>query len=121
MTETKTFNGTTVVQFLKAHFRITRVAISAALVGNASMGHNDVLGLPIFIPTVTSPVHTAENGVWAAGATGTAVAGIIAKPTATNGDVRGTFDPTTACDGSVQFMLGVYAPILSSGAPQFAA
>lgn len=36
---------------------------------------------------------------------GTFVAGVQTTPTATTGDVRGTYDPSSACDGSKQFAL----------------
>ena len=36
---------------------------------------------------------------------GTLVGGVSAAATATTGDVRGTYDPTTACDGSTAFAL----------------
>ena len=36
---------------------------------------------------------------------GTIVAGSNATPTATTGDVRGTYDPNAACNGSLDFKL----------------
>lgn len=36
---------------------------------------------------------------------GTFVAGVQTTPTATTGDVKGTYDPVTACDGSTTFAL----------------
>lgn len=36
---------------------------------------------------------------------GTFVAGVQTTPTATTGDVRGTYDPSSACNGSLQFAL----------------
>lgn len=41
---------------------------------------------------------------------GTFVAGVQTAPTATTGDVRGTYDPAEACDGSLAFKLLVRAP-----------
>lgn len=41
---------------------------------------------------------------------GTFVAGVQTTPTATTGDVRGTYDPAEACDNSKAFSLLVYAP-----------
>jgi len=40
----------------------------------------------------------------------TFVAGVQTTPTATTGDVRGTYDPAVACDGSRQFALLVALP-----------
>lgn len=41
---------------------------------------------------------------------GTFVAGVQTTPTATTGDVRGTYDPALACDGSRAFSLVVMSP-----------
>lgn len=41
---------------------------------------------------------------------GTAVAGVQTAPTATTGDVRGTYDPAAAADGSKSFGLLAYIP-----------
>lgn len=41
---------------------------------------------------------------------GTFVAGVQTTPTATTGDVRGTYDPTEACNGSLAFSLLVELP-----------
>lgn len=41
---------------------------------------------------------------------GTFVAGVLTEPSATTGDVRGTYDPFYACDGSLEFSLVVNVP-----------
>ena len=41
---------------------------------------------------------------------GTAVMGVLTAPTATTGDVRGTYNPTTTPDGSTAFSLLVSLP-----------
>lgn len=41
---------------------------------------------------------------------GTFVAGVQTLPTATTGDVRGTYDPAEACDGSISFSLMALLP-----------
>lgn len=45
---------------------------------------------------------------------GAFVAGVSSAATATTGDVRGTYDPTTACDGSTAFEL-----LLASSEPKY--
>ncbi|MEQ9416659.1 MAG: hypothetical protein RJQ08_03850 [Salinisphaeraceae bacterium] len=58
--------------------------------------------------------HAAQNGTY--------VVGSQAEATATSGDVRGTFDPLTACDGIVGFaVLVALDDIGYRGAPQYAA
>lgn len=52
---------------------------------------------------------------------GTLVVGDVLTATATTGDVRGTYDPALACDGTTAFALLVAIPDPSyKGAPQFA-
>lgn len=45
-----------------------------------------------------------------AGLNGTFVAGVQTAPTATTGDVRGTYDPAEACNGSLSFSLLAMIP-----------
>lgn len=52
---------------------------------------------------------------------GTLVAGVTSKATATTGDVRGTYDPTTACDGATAFaLLASLSDPANDGVPQYA-
>lgn len=52
---------------------------------------------------------------------GTAVAGVTSAATATTGDVRGTYDPASACDGALAFQLLVaLADPTAQGVPQYA-
>ena len=98
MTEVITFNGTTTVNGKKAFAKVTRVAISAALAGNAAVGTSDVMGLP-YRAISRNLVLTAQNGAFVT--TGTFVAADTTSPaTSTTGDTRGTFVPPAANDGS---------------------
>lgn len=105
MTETTTLNGTTIKNGLKAFKQITSVYCSAALAGNLTLGHNDVLGLPVFMPSGGNILKELQDGATATA--GTVVAGIrtAGGSTATTGDVRGTYDPNAAADGSRVFQL----------------
>ncbi len=94
---------------LKAFKWVRSIAITAA--GNAeantlNMGFGDVLGLPVFIPSAACILKELEDG--AAASAGTGVAGSQSAPTATTGDVRGTYDPNSACNGSKNFSLVVW-------------
>jgi hypothetical protein len=52
---------------------------------------------------------------------GTAVAGVTTVASATTGDVRGTYDPASACDGALAFQLLVSLPDpTDQGVPQYA-
>lgn len=98
MSETIAFNGTTTVNGQKAFARVTRVAASAALAGNASVGSTDILGLPYRIVT-RGAIQTFWDTAFVT--TGTFAAADLTSPaTATTDDVRGTFLPPSATNGT---------------------
>lgn len=106
LVETITFNGTTRVLGKKAFFKITTVRVSAVMAGNASVGNVDILGLPVFLPAAGYIVKELESGALATA--GTTVAGAVLTPTATTADVRGTYLPNAACDGTKALNLLVW-------------
>ncbi|MBL4766290.1 MAG: hypothetical protein JKY94_00955 [Rhodobacteraceae bacterium] len=91
----------------KAFKTITAVDASAD-VTSATVGSGDVLGLPVHLPSVAMSLAEIEDG--AAATAGTYAAGISVASTPTTGDVRGTYNPDTACDGSAQFSLILALP-----------
>lgn len=106
MTERITFGGAATVSGLKAFKTVTRVAISAALVGNASVGTGDVFGLP-YVATTRNSVLTAWAGAFVT--TGTFVVADTTSPaTATTGSTRGTYAVPTASDGSKLLSLWIF-------------
>lgn len=86
----------------KAFAKVTSVVFNASVTG-CTIGTGDVLGLPIYLPGTGYVLKELENG--AAATAGTVVAGVLTKPTTSTGDVRGTYDPNSACDGSKAFAL----------------
>jgi hypothetical protein len=117
--ESITLNGTTAVQGKKAFKYIDDVSASAAIANGAFAGPGDILGLPFFLPSTGHVLREMANG--AAPTAGTLVAGVTTAATATTGDVRGTYDPNSACDGDIFFSLLVYAADPSDkGVPQYA-
>lgn len=105
LVESITLNGTTAVAGKKAFKTVTAVSSSGAIANGAFAGPGDVLGLPVFLPSTGLILAELENG--AAATAGTAVAGVSTAATATTGDVRGTYDPNSACDGAKDFQLVV--------------
>lgn len=105
LTEDITLNGTTAVAGKKAFKTVTAVSSSGAIANGAFAGPGDVLGLPVFLPSTGLILAELEDG--AAATAGTAVAGVSTAATATTGDVRGTYDPNSACDGAKDFQLVV--------------
>lgn len=86
----------------KAFKEITSVTSSAAITA-ATLGTGDVFGLPLFVESSGQLIKELQDGVTAAA--GTLVVGDSAKATSTTGDVRGTYDPNAAADGSRSFQL----------------
>lgn len=114
-TEAIALNGTTAVAGKKAFKTITQVAVSAAMAGNLTVGSTDVFGLPY---RVTDAGYILRSG-WAgalADDAGTFVAADTTSPaTATTGDVRGTYTPSSAANGSRRLVLGLGLTALQAG------
>lgn len=114
-TETIALNGTTAVAGEKAFKTITQVAVSAALAGNLTVGSTDVFGLPYRITDAGYIVHAGWAGALADDA-GTFVAADTTSPaTATTGDVRGTYDPSSAADGVRRLVMTLALTALQAG------
>lgn len=90
----------------KAFKTVTSVSFSAN-VTSATVGTGDVFGLPIFLPGTAYILRELQDGATATA--GTAVAGVSTVATATTGDIRGTYDPNAAADGSKVFELIIAA------------
>ena len=103
----------------KAFASITSITIDAAAAGTVSIGYGNVLGLPVFLKNGTFILREIEND--AVAVAGTVVAGVTATATAITGDVRGTYVPNGAPDGTKALQLLVSVPDPGyKGAPQFA-
>lgn len=99
------FNGTTAVTGQKAFKTVTRVAISAALAGNGSVGSTDVFGLP-YRANTRNYVLTAWNGAFVT--TGTFAGADATVATTTTDDVRGTYAVPDAANGTKRLTLWMY-------------
>jgi hypothetical protein len=107
MTQTLSLNGATPVLGTKAFKTINSYQASAALAGNLSIGNTKVLGLPFFIPYAAGSVlKEIQDGANATA--GTVVAGVLTAPSATTGDVRGTWAPNATLDGAIDLQLVVW-------------
>lgn len=101
----------------KAFKTVTSVVPDTNITG-ATVGTGDVLGLPVFLPEKGLVLREMEDGTTATA--GTVVAGVTTAATATTGDVRGTYDPNSAADGSKAFALVAALPDASDkGVSQF--
>ena len=113
-TETLTCSGTTTVSGKKAFVTITQAAVSGAITGTLSVGNGDSFGLPY---KMTDAGYLFRTG-WANGVAdnaGTFTAADTATPSATTGDVRGTFLPSTASNGSRRLVIGMIMTSVQAG------
>ena len=110
---TGTVQSTTVAG-KKAFYQILSASISGALGATIAVGTTDVLGLPVRVTDGGYICHVGWNGSFALD-TGTFVAAATATATTTTGDVRGTFDPSTAADGIKRLVLGIMLPAIAVG------
>ncbi len=102
-------------------FKTITSVTSSSSITLATVGTGEALGLPVPIFESGAVLDELEDGV--SGASGTLVLALTkaTKSTATTGDVRGTYEPATACDGDTSFGLVVtIANPLTRGNKQFA-
>jgi hypothetical protein len=103
----------TAVTGKKAFYQVT----SATIAGSATavvIGTSDVLGLPVRVFNVAYVSSVKSNSTLAQDA-GTFVAADMATATTTTGDVRGTYTPATASDGTVRTVMTIALPGIAVG------
>lgn len=104
MKETITMSAGT-ISGVKAFKWIDSLSFSAvADTVNPNVGVGDVLGLPYRCMAV---VREFSDGVVASAGTFVAPLAVSTTPTATNADVRGTYDPNTTLDGAKNIELEI--------------
>lgn len=86
----------------KAFKEITSIVSSASITGMTA-GTGTVLGLPIYLAGTGDVLRELQDG--AAPTAGTVAAGVLTTATATTGDVRGTYVPNAAPDGSKSYQI----------------
>ena len=101
----------------KAFGRVIRVAASAAVGTNIEVGTVDTFGLPMYLKSLTQVVRSGFDAVLAEDAA-TIVVGVTTTASATTGDVRGTFTPSAAADGTKRLTC-VFIPDLTSKYTKF--
>ena len=109
---TGTVQSTTVTG-QKAFFQILSATISGALGATIAVGTADIFGSPVRVNTVD---YVASIG-WAGGVNdaGTFTAADATTATTTTDDVRGTYVPTSAANGSRRLVVGILLPALAVG------
>lgn len=113
-TEAITCNGTSTVNGDKAFKTISAVSSNAALTGTITVGNNDTFGLPYRVTDAGYLVRVGWAGALAEDA-GTFVSADTAAATATTGDVRGTYTPSSAANGSRRLVIAIGMTALQAG------
>jgi hypothetical protein len=114
-TETIALNGTTLVAGQKSFKTITAAAVSALLTGNLTVGNEDVFGLPYRVTDAGYLLRTGWAGAVADDAGTFAAADTTSPATATTNDVRGTYAPSSAADGSRRLVIAIGLTGLQAG------
>jgi hypothetical protein len=111
LTQSFALNGTTAVNGTKAFYTVTSITSSAVTVGNISVGTLDVFGLPsplsmagLFIQDLTDGAKSGTAGTLVVADT------TAGGSTAATGDVRGTYAPNTATNGTHYYHVIYLAP-----------
>lgn len=108
MRENLTLNGVAAVQGKKAFSTVTKIQATATLTGAVTVGTGVLLGLPNFLPSVGFVLKEMQDS--AVATAGTFVAGVRVPATGVTGDVRGTYSPNTAPDGTKTYHLIIASP-----------
>ncbi len=99
----------TVNNTLKAFYAVASITANATDgVNSVSVGTADIFGLPFAVPDAGYLTRVGWNNTLAQDA-GTFVAAVQTLPsTAALGDVRGTYAPSSAADGSKRLVIGMH-------------
>jgi len=106
--------ASTTVSGKKAFYQISSVVSSGASVVTVAVGTTDILGAPLRITDAGYITRVGWNSALAEDA-GTFVAAATLTATTTTGDVRGTYLPSSACDGIKRLVMGIALPAIAVG------
>jgi hypothetical protein len=96
------------VNTTKAFKTVTQIAASAAVTG-ISAGTSDIIGLPVVVPT-SSDVISVKWAALAQDAGTLTVQDTTSPATASTGDVRGTYLPSSASNGTRKLVITLNMP-----------
>jgi hypothetical protein len=98
----------------KAFFQILSVSVAGATGTAVTVGTSDVLGIPVRVSDAAYIARVGWNNVLAED-TGTFVKADSATANTTTGDVRGTYTPSEALNGTKRLVMGILLPGLAVG------
>lgn len=119
LVEDLALNGTVEVVTASAFSEVSAVSIDIVMVGNLSLGTSVTLaniefGLDARLLNAYDVLHALDGAGAAEGGTFT-VADVTDPPTASTGDARGTYNPGSAPDGTVDYILYYVADLTKEG------
>ena len=106
--------ASTTVNGKKAFYQISSVTASGASVVTIAVGTTDILGAPLRITDRGYVTRAGWDNTLAEDA-GTMTVAATATATTTTGDVRGTYLPSSACDGIKRLVMGIALPAIAAG------
>lgn len=105
MSQQKTINGVTPVNFTKAFKWVDSVVVSAAMAGNLTLGTRDAFGFPIFVLEGGHVIKVGWGNVYGPDP-GTVTTGDLTNPASSStNDTRGFYEPSSAADGTKRLTL----------------
>jgi hypothetical protein len=107
-TQSVTVNGK------KAFFQVSSVNVANTVGGTLAVGTTDIFGCPIRVTNLGYVGTLGWNNALARAA-GTFTVADSTTPSTTTGDVRGTYAPANAADGSKRLVSGLLLPALAVG------
>ena len=101
----------------KAFYQVTGISINAASGGSITVGTSDVLGFPVRVLDAGYLVSIGWNNTVArdTGGSSAFVAAVTATATSGTGDVRGTYKPSSASDGTKRLVVAIALPNTAVG------
>lgn len=115
MSEAFAAPATSTVAGNKAFKVITSITFSGTPGSNVSAGTTDKLGIPYAVADI-GYIQSVKYGQVLAQDAGTAVAAVTTDPaTQSTGDVRGTYTPSIATNGSRRLVMSIGLPAIASG------
>jgi hypothetical protein len=98
----------------KAFYQIVSATISGSATA-VTIGTTDILGLPVRVIDAGYVVKVGWNNTLAQDAGTFVVADMTNPATSTTGDVRGTYTPSSASDGSKRLVMTIALPAIAVG------
>lgn len=107
-TQSTTVNGK------KAFYQIASASVNGAVGATIALGTTDILGIPVRMTNVAYVSSVRWDSTLASDA-GTFVAAVTSTATATTGDVRGTYVPSSATNGTKRLVMGILLTAIAVG------